>query len=106
MKGSKNHPRGADAALRGAAIKKGLLQQLQSAVRGEALDRDYLRAVRLKDWDETAIHQRSIDQDGAGAAFAFSAALFRSGQGELVAQDVEQALHRVDINAFQLSIHR
>src|SRR5580658_218415 len=106
MKGSENHPRSADAALCSTAVKKGLLQQLQATIRGQALDRDDFSAMRLKSWNEAAIHQRSVDQNGAGAALALATAFFCSGQAKLMSQDVEQALHRIDLYGFRLSVDR
>jgi hypothetical protein len=40
----------------------------------------------------------SVDQDGAGAALAFSASVLASGQIELLAQSTEQAGLRVGID--------
>ena len=49
----------------------------------------------LQDGNEATIDERSIHQNGAGAALAFAAAFFRARQAELDAEDVEQALHRI-----------
>src|SRR5580692_645450 len=106
MKGREDHSGSADAALCSAAVEKRLLQQFQAAVRSQAFDRDDLRAFGLKRRDEAAVHQRSVDQNGARAALAFATPFFRSGQAKLVAQDVEQALHRVHVDGFELSVDR
>ena len=55
-------------------------------------------ALDLADRDEARIDRRAVEQDGAGAALALAAALLRAGQGEVLAQDVEQAAHARDVD--------
>src|SRR5580692_11621463 len=98
MKGRQNHSGSADAALCAAAIEKGLLQQLQAAVRGKALDRDDVRAIRLERGNEATIHEHSVDQNGAGAALALATAFFCSCQSKLMPKNIQKALHRVNMH--------
>ena len=55
-------------------------------------------AVDLADRDEARIHRRAVEQDGARPALAFAAAFLRAGQGEVLAEDVEQAAHARDVH--------
>src|ERR1700722_12860359 len=95
MNGCQNHSGSADAALGAAGVKKRLLQKLQAAVRGETLDRNNLCAIRLKHRYEAAIHEHPVDQNRAGATFAFTTAFLRSRQSKLVAKNIQETLHRV-----------
>ena len=51
-------------------------------------------AFGLEDGDEAGVDEFAVDEDGAGAAFAFAAAFFGAGEVEVFAEDVEEALHR------------
>ncbi len=53
-----------------------------------------LCAFGLQDGDEAGVDEVSVEDDGAGSAFAFSAAFFGAGEVEVFAEDVEEALHR------------
>src|SRR5437899_5864296 len=76
------------------------------AVGRQALNCNDVGATRLKHWNEAAIYQRSVHQNGARAAFALSTTFFRSRQSKLVSQHIQQALHRVGPHGCQLSIDR
>jgi hypothetical protein len=91
--------------LRATAIEESLLQVLQATVVLQAFDGDDGCAARLEDGNQAAIDERAIDQNGAGAAFAFAAAFLRSGESELVAKNVEEALHRIRQQGFGLSVY-
>lgn len=61
MMGGEDHAGGADAALRAAAIEKGLLQVLQAAIVRQTFDSDDASAVCLKDGNQAAIYERPVD---------------------------------------------
>jgi hypothetical protein len=54
----------------------------------DGLDRFALRNVHAHD---AGSHTVAVEQDGAGAALAFAAAVFRPGKAEFPAQDAKQA---------------
>src|SRR5256885_14381281 len=71
-----DHAWRADAALRAAVLDERMLETMPAA---ETLDREHRRRVDLHGGDEAGGHGRTVDEDGARAAFAFAAALFRAG---------------------------
>src|SRR5437899_8172883 len=76
------------------------------AVACQALNCNDVGATRLKHWNEAAIYQRSVHQNGARATLALSTAFLRSRQSKLVSQHIQQAIHRVRPHGCQLSIDR
>ena len=88
-----DHPRRADAALRAAVLDERALQRMTAA---EPFDRRHARAGDLRDRHQARVHRHAVDQHRARAALAFAAAFFRAGQRAVLAQHVEQALHRMD----------
>src|SRR6266705_4472893 len=104
MRRRKNHSRRADAALRAATLKERLLQRFDQIVRRPSFDGDDTRAARLHYWNETAIHQHAIQQNGTRTALAFTASFFRARQSQFVPQYVQQSLHRIREHAFCLAI--
>ena len=54
--------------------------------------------------DEAPVDQFSVHPDGAGAAFAFAAAFLGSGEAEIFAEDIEEALHGRDIDYLRLAV--
>jgi hypothetical protein len=56
----------------------------------QALDGLYPPPLHLGCQGETGEHRPTVDQDGAGAAFAQLAAVFGAGQAALLAQHLEQ----------------
>ena len=62
-------------------------------VDGEAFDGGDVCAFGLQDGDEAGVDQFAVHEDGAGAALAFAAAFFGSGEVEVFAEDVEETLH-------------
>jgi hypothetical protein len=47
----------------------------------------------------------AVDEDGAGAALAFAAAVFGSGEGEFFAEDTEQGSVGSDIDTVASGVH-
>src|SRR2546430_121769 len=66
------------------------------AGRGEPFHRDQLVPVRLDSEDQARAHGVAIQQHGAGAAHAVLASDVRSGEAELVAQQVGEQEPRLD----------
>ena len=83
-------PRRAIAALERVMVDERLLQRMQRAVVRQAFDRGDLRAIVHDGERQARIDAPAVDQHGAGAALALIAALFRAGQVEMLAQQVEQ----------------
>src|SRR3977135_3108398 len=106
MDGCENHPGRADAALRPAALQKGLLQDVPRLTRCKSLDRNHVRTCSLKYGHEAAIHEDAVHQHCARTALSFSAPFFCSGQLELLPKDIEQSFHRVSAHRFPLAIDR
>jgi hypothetical protein len=82
-------------------LHEGSLQRMTSA---QTLDSGDVRFGDLRERHETRVHRRAIDQHGAGATFAFSAAFLGAGQATRLAQHVEETRQRrrVDANAFSV----
>ncbi len=74
------HPRRADAALRGPLSEEGGLQRSQIFVLRQAFDGYHGSGVHPGDRDEAGAQLPAIHQDGAGAAIAGVAADLGSGQ--------------------------
>ncbi len=92
--GGEDHAGSADAALGSAFFEEALLDWMKFFVDGEAFDGGDLGAFGLQDWDEAGVDEIAVHQDCAGSAFAFAAAFFGSGEVQIFAEDVEEALHR------------
>src|SRR5947209_12367170 len=106
MDGCENHARRADAALRAARFDHRLLYGVQSLATGDALHGLNLRALNLREGDETTVDENSIDCDRARAALALAAALLRARQFQLLAQNVEQTRQRVGLKLDRLAVNR
>ena len=93
--GGEDHAWGADAALGSAVLEEALLDgvELFAVGGGEAFDGGDLRAFSLEDRDEAGVDEFAVHEDGAGAALAFAAAFLGAGEVEVLAEDVEEALH-------------
>ncbi len=95
--GGHDHPRGAVAALEAMVVPEGLLDRMELAVRGHALDRGDLRAVGLHGQDRARLHGLAVQVDRAGAAVGRVAAHVGAGQTKLVAQGVDQQHTGLDL---------
>src|SRR5216684_7848699 len=98
--GGEDHAGGADAALGSALFEEALLNGMEFLADDEAFDGGDFGAFGLQDGDEAGVDQVAVDQDGAGSAFAFAAALFGSGEVQVFAKDVEEAFHRWSFDVF------
>jgi len=89
--------RGAEAALNGGLVHKGLLDVGDLAVRAhEPLERQYVLALGPRGEVEAGVDGLAVDEHVARAALADLAALLDGGQAEVVAQHVREARAHVD----------
>src|SRR6266850_5239636 len=102
--GGENHAGCAEAALHGVVLQKGLLERMQAPVLFETLDGDDGLVADSSNLRMAGTGGHTIDQDGAGAALAFTAAIFTAGEIEIVAQNAEQSSLAVDIDFNGLAI--
>jgi hypothetical protein len=77
-------------ALHRAVLQPGLLNRVQDAVLGQALDGRDPFPGHLRGWCAARGHGPAADQDHAGAADAFAAAEFRAGAARLVPEHIQQ----------------
>ena len=99
------HARGAEAALQGIAPLERILQVGDGAGIGHALDGLDRGAVALHRKHEAAAHHGAVEQHRAGAAHALLAADMAAGQAEVIAQEIDQRLARLDALTHVLAIH-
>src|SRR5687768_15304405 len=85
----RNHLTGsANAALKTAVLDKALLDRMQLAVFGQALDRGYVMTVGEHCQSQAGTDHVSVHQDRASAAHTDTAAFFCACQAEIVTQKV------------------
>ena len=61
-------------------------------------------AIGLQRGNQAGVHQLAVHKNCAGTALAFAAAFFRAGQMQVLAEYVEQPLHRWNIEALRLAV--
>src|SRR5438552_6278352 len=103
--GGHHHSRRANAALCPAAFDESLLHRVQLVTSRDSFDRLDLCAFNLRDRHQATINNLAINHDRASATFAFAATFFRSGQLQLLAQHIEQTLHRIRMKCPRLCDH-
>jgi len=86
-----NHSGGAIGALECALVEKCLLYRMKLTVLFETFNREDGFSGSVADRELAGAAGRAVEQDGAGAALAFAAAVFRSGEAKLFAQRKEQS---------------
>jgi hypothetical protein len=86
-----NHSRSAIGALECALIEKGLLHRMELAVLFESFNGGDGFSGCVADRELAGAAGRAIEQNGAGAALAFTATVFCSGKAKLFAQSKEQS---------------
>ena len=103
--GGEDHRRRAIAALHAVGLAECVLNGRELARPGrQALDGGDGVSVGLHREHQAGAHRRAVDQHGAGAADAVLAAGMRAGQQQLVAQAVEQARARLDLDRACFSV--
>jgi uncharacterized protein (DUF433 family) len=85
-------------------IDECLLDRVQLVGAGNSLDRSYLTAIHLCNRNEATVHNLSIEDDGTGAALAFTTTLLGPGKLQLFTQHVEQPRHGKDLQLARLAI--
>src|SRR5262249_18176696 len=105
LRGGQQHAGRAEAALQRVACRKCLLQIGHGAGIRDALDRLDPAAVALNGERQTAAHDRAVEQHRAGAAHAVLAADVAAGQPQILAQEVDQGLARLDALLDLLAVH-
>ena len=83
---------------------EGLLQVGDRAALGEAFDRLHAAAVRLGGEHQTAAHRRAVHAHGARAADAVLAADVRAREPQLVAEEVDEVLARLDLSRHRRAV--
>ena len=69
------------------------------------MTRDEAFAANLRLWEERApVHAASVDQHRARAALAMVAALFRAGQAQMLATQIEEGGSDIDLDVMRLTI--
>src|SRR5204863_2554347 len=79
---------------------------LQRMAPAEPLDGHHARPVDVRHRYQARVHRSVVDQQRAGAALTLSAAFLRSGESALLAQHVEQALHRMYVQTGPPAVER
>ena len=92
----RDHAGRAIAALQRVALLERGLQIGDLARVGQALDGLDLGAVALHRQHQAAAHDLAVDAHGAGAADAVLAADVAAGEAEILAQEIDQRLARLD----------
>src|SRR5918995_323370 len=93
-----HHARRAIAALEAVVDVEGLLNGMEPTVLRQALDRPHLVPVGLDGEDGARLDRLAVEEDGAGAARGRVAPDRRSGQAELLPQEVDEELARLDLH--------
>lgn len=101
-----NHAGGAEAALKGLVFQKGLLHRIELAVLRETFDREDIFAFDVAGECEAGTHGFSIDEHGAGAADANTAAFNGAFELEFVVQEFQKGLVGIDLNLLLLAVYR
>ena len=84
------YPRRAVAALQAVLVPEGQLQRVELALGREAFDGAHFLAVGLHRQHEARTRSAAVDKHGAGAAHAVLAAQMRTGELQLVAQEIRE----------------
>ena len=82
------------------------LQRMEPAALREPLDRLDVPAVGLVGHHQAGVDGLAVEDDGAGAALALAAAFLGARQAAVLAQHVEQPLHRRHFGRAPPAVHR
>src|SRR5215471_5411108 len=94
-----DHARRAEPALQPVLLPEALLDRVQLAVLGHALDGLHLDAVALHGEERARLHRLAVDVNGAGAALARVAADVGAGEARQLADVVHEQQARLDLVA-------
>src|SRR5712691_989908 len=104
--GGHHHARRAEPALQPVLLLEALLQRVQLAGGGQALDGTDLVPVDLDGQHGAGLHRPAVDQDRARAAVRRVAAHVRAGQGEPAADQVRQQQPRLHLGDLLRTVDR
>ena len=88
--GTHHHSRGAEAALEPMFFDEAFLDRMELAIRLKAFDRPHLSAVRLDREDRAGFHRLAVEEDRARSAVRRVAANVRSGQAEVLSEEMDK----------------
>jgi hypothetical protein len=88
-----------------ALIKECLLHGMQAVALGETFYRRNFLLANVPQVSNARSPRLAIDQNGAGAALAFAASIFASGQIQMISQYHQQTGIRIRINGVGMSIY-
>jgi hypothetical protein len=97
--------RRAEAALDCSLVYEGLLQGMKAIAGSQALYGRYFLPIGLDGKDKTGVDRLSIEKNGATAAVAVPATLFRTGQAQIIPQKVKKRQPRLYRGTVFLSVH-
>jgi len=100
-----DHSRSAVRTLECTLVEKCLLHGMELAVLFEAFDGDDGFSGGVGDGELAGSAWRAIQQDGAGAALAFSASVFRSREAKFLTQCKEQCGLGIGLEGVALSVN-
>src|SRR5215472_2255547 len=104
--GGHHHARGAEPALQAVLLLEALLQWVQLAGGGQALDGADLVPVGLDGQHGARLHRAPVDQHGARAAVGGVASHVGAGQAEPAADQVGQQQPRLHLGDLLLAVDR
>ena len=99
-----DHSRCAVSALECTRIEKRLLHGMQEALFFQSFDRSNRFARASAGRNQTRTPGRSADQNRAGPALPFSAAVLAAGQAEFIAEDRQERCVRRIVDCMSLAI--
>lgn len=104
--GGQDHSGRAIAALQGVVIDKALLDRMELGTFCQAFDGGDVFAFGGSEFDLAGAGGNAIEENGAGSALPFPAAVFCAGQFEIVAEDKEEWPLAVGVDLLSGSVDR
>ena len=96
--GGHDHAGGAEAALEAVLLPEAFLERVHASGASNALDRLDAGAVGLDGEHRTALEGAPVHDHGAGAAAGGIAADVGAGEGQLLADEVDEQEARLDLD--------
>src|SRR5438105_415742 len=81
------------------------LDWVELAIKGKAFDGQYVRPAGLNCEHEACLHWLTVDNDCAGAAHAMLAADVGARESEVLTDEIDQKLARLDAPLVRLAVH-
>jgi hypothetical protein len=97
--GIQDHAGGAEAALEGVVFDESFLDGMKSSIDGEPFDGQYVLPPDLPDRNLARTDRFLTDDNSAGPAEAFAAAVLGSGETQIGAKDPEKLPFSIDLQA-------